>query len=125
MEEVLSRTAASDAVSEQGWRFVLGTLRASVAVRSLAQAVDVARRVADNADGHLRLDLRPDRVILTLQSAAHAAVTTRDAELAHQISAAVRDIGLWTGPAGVQLVEVGIDALDIPAIRPFWKAILA
>jgi 4a-hydroxytetrahydrobiopterin dehydratase len=127
MEEVLSRTAASNAVSEQGWRFVLGTLRASVAVRSMAQAADVAQRViaAGDADGHLRVDLRPDRVILTLQSRAHAAATDKDVELAHQISAAVRQIGLWTGPDATQLLEIAIDALDIPAIRPFWKAVLA
>jgi 4a-hydroxytetrahydrobiopterin dehydratase len=127
MEEVLSRTAASEAVGEQGWRFILGTLRASVAVRSTVQAADVARRSvrACEADGHLRVDLRAERVILTLQSSAHASVTTRDAEMAHQISAAVREIGLWTEPANTQLLEIAIDALDIPAIRPFWKAVLA
>lgn len=127
MEEVLSRTAASNAVSGQGWRFILGTLRASVAVGSLAQAADVAQRAARvrDADGHLRVDLRPDRVIFTLQSAAHAAATSRDAELAHEISAAVREIGRWTTPDHTQLLEIAIDALDIPAIRPFWKAILA
>jgi 4a-hydroxytetrahydrobiopterin dehydratase len=125
MEQVLSRTAASDAVSEQGWRFILGTLRASVEVRSMAQAVDVAQRVAGDSDGRLRVDLRPSRVILTVQSPVHAAVTSRDVELAQQISAAVREIGLWTRPTGAQLLEIAIDALDIAAIRPFWKAILA
>jgi 4a-hydroxytetrahydrobiopterin dehydratase len=127
MEEVLSRTAASNAVSGQGWRFILGTLRASVAVRSMAQAADVAQRAveASDADDHLRIDLRPDRVIVTLQSPVHAAVTSKDVDLAHRISAAVREIGLWTAPDHTQLIEVGIDALDIPAIRPFWKAILA
>lgn len=127
MEEVLSRTAASNAVGGQGWRFVLGTLRASVAVRSMAQAADVAQRAvaACDVDGHLRIDLRPDRVVLTVQSPAHAAATSKDAELAHRISAAVREIGLWTTPAGTQLLEIAIDALDIAAIRPFWKAILA
>jgi 4a-hydroxytetrahydrobiopterin dehydratase len=64
-------------------------------------------------------------VILTLQSPVHAAATSKDAELAHRISAAVREIGLWTTPDHTQLIEVAIDALDIPAIRPFWKAILA
>jgi 4a-hydroxytetrahydrobiopterin dehydratase len=127
MEEVLSRTAASNAVSEQGWRFILGTLRTSVAVRSMAQAADVAQRVvaAGDVDGHLRIDLRPDRVILTLQSLARAAATSKDAELAHRISAALREIGLWTRPEGTHLLEVAVDALDIAAIRPFWKAILA
>jgi 4a-hydroxytetrahydrobiopterin dehydratase len=128
MEEVLSRTAASDAVGEQGWRFVLGALRSSVAVRSMAQAADVAGRAVaackQEADGHLRIDLRPDRVILTVQSSAHAATTNVDTELAHRISAAVREIGLWTDPAAAQLLEIAIDAIDIPAIRPFWKAVL-
>jgi 4a-hydroxytetrahydrobiopterin dehydratase len=129
MEEVLSRTAASEAVGEQGWRFILGTLRASVAVRSMAQAADVAQRAVaacgGDADGHLRVDLRSDRVILTVQSLVHAAATSRDTELAHRISAAVREIGLWTDPTSAQLLEVAIDAIDIPSIRPFWKAVLA
>jgi 4a-hydroxytetrahydrobiopterin dehydratase len=128
MEEVLSRTAASRAVGEQGWRFVLGTLRASVAVRSMAQAADVAQRAVaacnQDADGHLRIDLRPGRVILTVQSVEHAAATSVDTELAHRISAAVREIGLWTDPTSAQLIEIAIDAIDIPAIRPFWKAVL-
>jgi len=127
MEEVLSRTAASNAVGEQGWRFILGALRCSVAVRSMAQAADVAQRVveASDADDHLRIDLRPDRVILTLLSPAHTRATSKDVELAHRISAAVREIGLWTGPDRTHLVEIGIDALDIGAVRPFWKAVLA
>ena len=28
------------------------------------------------------------------------------------------------GPRSVQLLEIAIDALDIPAVRPFWKAVL-
>jgi 4a-hydroxytetrahydrobiopterin dehydratase len=127
MEEVLSRTAASNAVGEQGWRFILGALRCSVAVRSMAQAADVAQRAVDasDADDHLRIGLRPDRVILTLLSPAHISATSKDVELAHRISAAVREIGLWTGPDRTHLVEIGIDALDIAAVRPFWKAVLA
>jgi 4a-hydroxytetrahydrobiopterin dehydratase len=125
MEQVLSRGAASEAVGGQGWRYVLGTLRASVAVRSLAGAAEVAARAVaacgDDADGHLRLDLRPGRVTLTMHSRAHPAATSRDAELANLISAA----GVTTEPHHVQVLEIAIDALDIAAIRPFWKAVLA
>jgi 4a-hydroxytetrahydrobiopterin dehydratase len=71
---------------------------------------------ACEADGHLRVDLRAERVILTLQSSAHASVTTCDAEMAHQISAAVREIGLRTEPANTQLLEIAIDT-RAPA---FW-----
>ena len=124
MEQVLSRAVASAAVEDLGWRFVLGTLRTSVPVASLAEAAEVAARAVaaggDDVDGHLRADLRPDRVVLTLQSVARAAVTDRDAELAQRISAAVPA----TEPRSVQLLEIAIDALDIPAIRPFWKAVL-
>jgi pterin-4a-carbinolamine dehydratase len=129
MEEVLRPSAASGVVGEQGWRLVLGALRTSVATGSLSQAADVAGRViaacGRDADGHLRADLRPGRVVLTVQSLAHAAVTSVDTELAQRISAAVREIGLWTSPDHTHLVEIAIDALDIPAVRPFWKAVLA
>ena len=42
MEQVLSRAVASAAVEDLGWRLVLGTLRASVPVASLAEAAVVA-----------------------------------------------------------------------------------
>ena len=79
MEQTLSRRAASDAISDQGWRYLLGALRTSVPVGSLVQAADVAARVVaacgSDADGHLRADIRPDRVVLTLQSMDQAALT--------------------------------------------------
>ncbi|GAA0956998.1 VOC family protein [Kribbella koreensis] len=135
MEKTLSRTETSEAVSDAGWRFVLGTLQTSVPVGSLAEAARITSLVVgtcgDDADQHLRVDVRPTRVILTLQSLAHAAATTRDIDLAHQISAAVQEAGSRTAPdttpeapRSVQLIELGIDALDIAAIRPFWKAAL-
>ena len=68
----LSRTDASKAVEDIGWRYLLGALNASVPVRSLAQAAEVAAAVVSDAgeegDSHLRLDLRPDRVELSVQT---------------------------------------------------------
>jgi 4a-hydroxytetrahydrobiopterin dehydratase len=132
----LSRTAASEAVNDIGWRYLLGTLALCVPVQSMAQATEVAAAVTAasgaDADGHLRMDLRPDRVELSLQTRAVAVVTGHDTQLARRISAAVDGLGL--GPAGptsdgssrpVQMLEMAIDALDIPAIRPFWKAVMA
>ncbi|MFB7268247.1 4a-hydroxytetrahydrobiopterin dehydratase, partial [Streptomyces nojiriensis] len=58
-------------------------------------------------------------------------MTNDDIELAHRISAAVHERGLRTepdigtgAPRSVQLLEIAIDALDIAAIRPFWRAVL-
>lgn len=131
MTQALTRQQASDAVSALGWRLLLGMLRTCVPVRSLAQSAEVATRavaaVGMDADEHLSVDLRPGRVLLALQTAAIAATTPRDTELAGLISTAVADLGLRTepvGPRSVQALEIAIDALDIPAVRPFWKAVL-
>jgi 4a-hydroxytetrahydrobiopterin dehydratase len=128
VERKLGRTEASDAVGSLGWRFVLGTLRTSVLVGSLAEGAELVRRAiatcGESADQHLRADLRPEQAILTLQTLPDASVTARDVELAHRISEVVQAAGRRTSPESVQLLEIAIDALDIAAIRPFWKAIL-
>jgi 4a-hydroxytetrahydrobiopterin dehydratase len=126
--EKLTRTEASQAVEAIGWRYLLDVLWASVAVPSidagLAAAAAAVAACGDEADRHLRVDLRPDRVELSLQTRELAAVTGRDTALAHAISAAVPTT---PGPPGrpVQTLELAIDALDVAAIRPFWKAVLA
>jgi 4a-hydroxytetrahydrobiopterin dehydratase len=141
----LKRQEISDAVSDLGWRHTLRDLRTQVRTASLGQAASVAARVAavagagastadgasaaGGADEHLRMDIRSGHLYLTLQTLALTAVTARDLELAAQIAAAVRELGLRTEPGGdertVQVTELGIDAMDIEAIRPFWKAVLA
>jgi len=128
----MSRPEASDAVAGLGWRFVLGEFRTQVLTGSLPLAADVAARAAAVADaqGHLRMDVREDRVIFALQTAGAAWVTPLDAELARQITAAAEEFRLTTRPGAdgagrpVQVIEVGIDAMDIASIRPFWKAVL-
>jgi len=124
----------SETVSAAGWRYILGSLRASVAVRSLAESLEVASEVVAEvgaeADGHLLIDVRPDRLILTVYDLATARMTWRDTEIALRVSALVGNLGLATEPGldgesrSVQVLEIGIDALDIPKIRSFWKAVL-
>ena len=96
----LSRTDASDAVTGLGWRYVLGEFRTEVLTGSLPLAADVAARAAalPDAEGHLRMDVRADRVVLSLQTAAAGWVTTHDVELARQISAVVEEFRLTTQP---------------------------
>jgi 4a-hydroxytetrahydrobiopterin dehydratase len=126
----LSRKEASDAVTWLGWRYILGEFRTQVLTGSLPLAADMAARAAAvaGADGHLRMDVRADRVILSLQDSTVAWVTPRDVELAQRISAEVAESRLTTdsgvGARAVQVVEIGIDAVDAARIRPFWKAVL-
>ncbi len=69
LDTPLSRTAASEAVNDIGWRYLLGTLALCVPVSSMAQATEVAATATAasgaDADGHLRMDLRPGRVELS------------------------------------------------------------
>ena len=126
----LSRQQASDAVTDLGWRLVLGELRTEVQTGSLPLAADVAGRAASvpGADGHLQLDVRADRVLLSLQTAAVGWVTERDVQLAQRITAVAAELRLTTvsgvGERSVQVLEIGIDTLDAAAIRPFWRAVL-
>lgn len=132
----LTRTEASESVAGIGWRYLLGTLAVSIWVESLEKASELAAAVVasagDDADGHLRVDLRPERVELSLQTRALAAVTERDVSLAQRIDRVVADHGLHpSGPTAsetqrpVEMLELAIDAMDIAGIRPFWKAVLA
>ncbi len=130
----LTRRELSDAVSPAGWRLVLAQFRTNVAVRSLAEAGAFTAAVASSIDvssaQHLRLDARPDRVIVTVENLSVPWPHQVEIDLARQISAVAINLGLETSPEvgassrSVQAVEIGIDALDIPKIRPFWKAVM-
>jgi 4a-hydroxytetrahydrobiopterin dehydratase len=132
-DELLSRPAASAAVEACGWRLLNGAFAACVPVAGMRAAVEVAAAAvaacADDADAHLRTDLRPDRVDLLLQTRGSSGVSAHDGRLAERITAAVAGLNLaLAAPSGpqrpVQRLEFAIDALDIAAIRPFWKAVL-
>jgi 4a-hydroxytetrahydrobiopterin dehydratase len=119
-----TRQEIFDAVDSLGWRLVLGAIYTEVLTSTLQQAAQAASTAVSAAgsdgQGHLTVDVRADRAVLRLHSAAVGAVTGRDIRLASLVSGA-----LPTTPAttAVQGLEIAIDALDIPAVRPFWKAI--
>ena len=87
--------------------------------------VDIA---GPHANDHLRLRATADRVELTLVTRGTFRVTMQDVDLARSITRAVRAAGYQTvaHPAhhSVQSLAIAIDAMDIPAVRPFWKAVL-
>ena len=131
-DETLTAAAAAAAIHRDGWRVLLDGAYSSVAVGSLPAAVDVAAaavRVCGPDAAHLRLDLRADRVDLVLRTPANGRLSRLDARLAARISAAVAELGLATTPRGagaarpVQALEIAVDALDIPAVLPFWRAV--
>lgn len=134
----MARPDASAAVESAGWRLILGTLMAAVPVESLRRALEVARTATracgEDVDDHLSIDVRPDRVEFSLRSSllnrTFPGVSRRDVEDALAITAALAELGLAPLPPDgpgrpVQRLEICVDALDIPAVRPFWLAVLA
>jgi 4a-hydroxytetrahydrobiopterin dehydratase len=117
-----SRAEISAAVTKLGWRYVLCWASTSVPVGSLAEAAELATRVAaaagPAAGGSVRLDVRADRLIVEV---ADEAVLSAGGELVDRISAA---LGSPVEAPPVQKLEIAVDALDIPAVLPFWRAVL-
>ena len=49
---------------------------------------------------------------------------TRDVDLARKISAIAKELDIPAEPSVVASLEIAIDALDIPLVKPFWEAVL-
>jgi 4a-hydroxytetrahydrobiopterin dehydratase len=72
------------------------------------------------------IDLRHDGVTVRLVTVAddYYGMTTRDVELARQISAAARRLGLTAAPQAVQTLLVIPGAANVREVMPFWRAAL-
>jgi 4a-hydroxytetrahydrobiopterin dehydratase len=126
----LSRQQITDSVHDLGWRLISRNIQCGVPVTSLGEAARVAAQVTEAAgeESAVSIDLRPHRVHVRVAAQAQFWPTPADVETAARISAAVGELGLATSPGlddnPVQVLEVAIDALDIPAVLPFWAAVL-
>ncbi len=110
------------------WRVVLGRIEAGFEAESFVVAAPFISQIADaatRAGHHPDIDLRyPGHVHVTLTTHATRSLTDVDVELARSISDLAAAAGLTSRPHRALGVEVAIDALDIDAVRPFWKAVL-
>lgn len=110
------------------WRFILHRIEARFRAPSFALAAQLVADIAaaaDEAEHHPDVDLRyPGRVHVVLTTHATGGVTDLDVELALTVSRLARDVGAVSEPLGSQAVELALDALDIDAVMPFWRAVL-
>lgn len=118
--------AALDGLDD--WRYGLNAIAATFrapsypAAAALVVAIgDAAERAAHHPDVAVQY---PGRVRVVLTTHATGGVTTRDVDLARQISALASESGATAEPTLAQMVEFAIDTLDADRIRPFWKAVL-
>jgi 4a-hydroxytetrahydrobiopterin dehydratase len=122
-------------VSGLGWRYVLGVAQTTVEVGSLRAAAEAAAAIAAEtgqpAARRLLADVRDHLLIISVRHPAGGLLTEAETDLVSRVSASLVRLGLkpqaGSGSAAgrsVQMVEIAIDALDIPAILPFWRAAL-
>jgi 4a-hydroxytetrahydrobiopterin dehydratase len=89
----------------------------------LVQAISALPGVDEH---HPDIDVRHDGVTVRLITFTddYGGMTRRDAELARQISAAARKLGLVADPSAVQSLLVIPGATARAAVLPFWRAVL-
>lgn len=98
--------------------FKTGSFRVGVAL------INAIGELADAANHHPDVDLRYPGVSVRLVTHEVGGLSSRDIELARQISAAARDLGVAADPGVVQTVQVAIDAVERDRVMPFWRAVL-
>ncbi len=124
----LTSSAVQSAVDARHWRVVLGTVRAAFRTGSFVRGLELVQRIteaAEAANHHPDVDLRYPRVHVALSSHDVGGLPQRDVDLATAITAIADELGIEGEPGRPSALEVAIDALDIPAVVPFWRAVLA
>jgi 4a-hydroxytetrahydrobiopterin dehydratase len=111
----------------EDWRVLYNGAKTFFATDSFEQSIELIGRIAaiaKTANHHPDVDLRPTGVIVRVWTYDIQRLTDLDLALAQQISSAARQLGIPADPSRVQTVQVTIDALDVAAVLPFWKAVL-
>jgi 4a-hydroxytetrahydrobiopterin dehydratase len=122
----MSETITPRRFHEVDWRVVRNDACAHFRTGAFAAGValvDAIGRLADATDHHPDVDLRSDGVTVRLRTDS-GALGEREVALAQQISAAARELGVPVDPTSLQIVQIAIDALVIPDVMPFWRAVL-
>ncbi len=125
MADVLTAPAFAAEEGLDDWRYLLNTIDATYRAASPAAAAAFVVAVADLAaasEVDADVDLRPPGVVHVALADADRRVTTTTATVARAISGRAAIEGLTAEPGRARLGEIAIDALDIAAVKPFWKA---
>ena len=89
-----------------------------------ASLVRAISELSAATDHHVDVDLRAEGLTVRVFTHEPGGLSSDDLEVARQISAAARSLGLAADPSGVQQVQVNIDALAARELQPFWAAVL-
>lgn len=129
MTERITMRQYQEAVGVEDWRVLGDGACAYFRTGSFgagARLVHAISELTGLEDHHPDVDLRYGGVTVRLITVTHDyfGLSKRDLELARQISAVARELGVPADPSAVQTVQVTIDALVGAEVIPFWRAVL-
>jgi 4a-hydroxytetrahydrobiopterin dehydratase len=129
MTETITPQQFHQADGVADWRVIGDGACAFFRTDSLAESARLVRAVSElpDVDAHRPdVDIRAGGVTVRLITATddYYGMSRRDVELARQISAAARDLGLSGDPASVQSILVIPGAPNTADVMPFWRAAL-
>ena len=129
MSEAITPKQFLDSDGVADWRLISDGACAFFALPSLSDAARFVTAIGelDGIEEHRpNIDIRFDGVTVCLltKTAEHWGMSTRDLDLAREISAVARDQGLSADPDAIQSLLIIPGALNIKAVMPFWRAVL-
>lgn len=123
-------TLSAAQVREAGiddWRQILGTIKARFRTGNFATGLALVDRIgaaAEAADHHPDIQLTYPEVIVTLSSHDVRGITSRDIDLAREISGFAAELGATADVSGLTRLDLGLDTARSAELGPFYAALL-
>jgi 4a-hydroxytetrahydrobiopterin dehydratase len=127
MTERITPRQFHEAEGVEDWRMLANAVGAYFRTGAFATGVELVVEIgelAEAANHHPDVDLRYAGVSVRLMTHEVDGLSERDVDLARKISKAARALGVPADPTAIEDVQVSIDALVIPEVRTFWRAVL-
>ena len=127
MPKLITPRQFHDSPGVEEWRVIANGASTCFRTGSFAKGVRFVNEIdklADDANHHPDVDLRYAEVTVRLTTHEVGGLTGRDAAMAREISSVARVLGIESDPTKVQEIQIAIDALNVPAVRAFWRAVL-
>lgn len=129
MTDPLERLTATQVreASLADWRQILGRIKARFRTGDFAAGLALVTKIgeaAEAANHHPDVLLTYSDVIVTLSSHDVGGITSRDLDLARQISRHAAELGIEADVSGLTQLELGLDTALGSRLAPFYAALL-